>query len=391
MMRQEVVQRRQWVDEQHFLDLLGATNLIPGPNSTEMAIHLGYLRAGWRGLIVAGLCFIVPAMLIVMALAALYVRYGTAPAAGWLLAGITPVVIAIIAQAAWELGRKAVKGPLTAVVGLAALLLALGGFNEIALIFAGGLVVMVSDNARRLRGVAAGFALLPFGGEPGPTAAWSAATWFPRSHWLPGSTWLPPSHWLPGSTWTASATWLLLAATAAPFSLWQLFLSCLKIGAVLYGSGYVLVALLQAEFVERLGWLTQQQLVDAITIGQITPGPLFTSATFIGYLLAGAPGAVVATVGIFLTSFVFVAASNPVIPRLRRSPWFGPLLDGVNVASLGLIIAVTLELARTFLADPVGLAVALVAAVLLFRFGVGATWLVLLGALVGLAQHLMSL
>ncbi len=368
MMRQEVVARRRWVDEQHFLDLLGATNLIPGPNSTEMAIHLGYLRAGWRGLVVAGACFIGPAMLIVMALAALYVRYSATPAAGWLLAGITPVVIVIIAQAAWELGKKAVKGPLTGAVGLAALLLALAGFNEIALIFAGGLVVMVAAGLRRWRGTGAAMLVAPLGGWPGTglfrTAIATAAVLSPLG---------------------------AAAAAAVAFSLWQLFLSCLKIGAVLYGSGYVLVALLQAEFVDRLGWLTQQQLVDAITVGQITPGPLFTSATFVGYLMAGVPGAVVATVGIFLPSFLFVAASNPLVPRLRRSPWFGALLDGVNVASLGLIIAVTLGLARSYLADPPGLAIALVAAILLFRFGVGSTWLVLLGAAAGAAVMWLGL
>ncbi len=342
MMRDEVVKRRQWVDEQHFLDLLGATNLIPGPNSTEMAIHLGFVRAGWAGLIAGGVCFIAPAMFIVLGLAWVYQRFGTMPQAEGLLYGVKPVVIVIIAQALWALGQKAVKGPLMAAVGLAVLALYFLGVNEIALLFAGGLVVMAAENLRQLRKVNVSGAIAPLIGLSLPVLA------------------------------------------SASFSLPTMFLIFLKIGAVLFGSGYVLLAFLRADFVTRLGWLTDQQLIDAIAIGQVTPGPVFTTATFIGYVLGGVPGALLATLGIFLPSFVFVAISNPFIPRLRQSPWAAALLDGVNVASLGLMAAVTAQLGRASLIDPLTIALALLAALFLFRFKVNSTWLVLGGAVVGL-------
>ncbi len=342
LMRDEVVRRRRWVDDQHFLDLLGATNLIPGPNSTEMAIHLGYVRAGWPGLIAAGVSFIAPAMLIVLALAWAYATYGTTPEADGLLYGIKPVVIAIVAQALWELGRKAVKGPLTAIVGAVALGLYLLGQNEIALLAVGGLVVMVIANRQRL-GRAPLSAVAPLGLALGPLAA-------------------------------------------EPVNLAQLFWIFLKIGSVLYGSGYVLLAFLRADFVVRLGWLTDAQLIDAVSIGQVTPGPVFTTATFIGYLLGGVPGALLATLGIFLPSFVFVAISNPFISRLRNSPWTSALLDGVNVASLGLMAGVTFELGRAALVDPLTVAIALVTGVALVRFKVNATWLVLAGGVVGIVR-----
>jgi chromate transporter len=348
MMHDELVKRRQWVSEQQFLDLLGATNLIPGPNSTEMTIHLGYIRAGWPGLIVAGLCFITPAFLIVLTLAWVYVRHGTTPAAGWLLYGIEPVIIAVIGQALWGLGRKAIKSFLTAGVGLAVLVLYFLGFNEILLLMAGGIIVMVVQNWRRLR-------------KPGTLLV---------GFWLPGLG-LPP-------------------LADSPVNLFQLFLLFLKIGSVLYGSGYVLLAFLRSDFVVRLGWLTDQQLIDAIAIGQVTPGPVFTTATFIGYILAGLPGAVLATIGIFLPSFVFVAVSNPFIPRLRRSTWAGGLLDGVNVTSLGLMAAVTWQLGRHALVDPLTIGLALVSAVLLLRFRLNSTWLIGGGALVGLLGSLYS-
>jgi chromate transporter len=346
MFRDETVERRKWVSDQHFLDLLGATNLIPGPNSTEMAIHLGFVRAGWAGLIVGGASFILPALLIVMALAWAYVRFGSTPEASWLLYGIKPAVIAIILQALWGLGQKAVKGPLTALVGLVVLLLYFLGVNEIALLFAGGLVVMAAENLHRFRKADLGGIIAPLAGLSLPALA------------------------------------------AAPFSLPLMFLTFLKIGAVLYGSGYVLLAFLRADFVVRLGWLTDQQLVDAIAIGQVTPGPVFTTATFIGYLLGGVPGALLGTLGIFLPSFVFVALSNPLIPRLRNSPWASGLLDGVNVASLGLMAAVTLQLGRTALVDPLTVVLAIVALGSLFHFKVNSAWLVMGGALVGLVSAL---
>lgn len=347
IMRDEVVRRRRWVDDQTFLDLLGATNLIPGPNSTEMTIHLGYMRAGWPGLIAGGTCFVLPAMLMVIGLGWVYQRYGTTPEVGWLLYGIKPVVIGLILNALWVLGRRAVKGWLTAVVGAVVLGLYFLGYNEIALMFAGGVVVMLASNLHRLRKMPLGAALLPAMGLATPLAA----------------------------------------ASASGFSLPLLFATCLKIGAVLYGSGYVLLAFLRADFVTRLGWLTDQQLLDAIAVGQVTPGPLFTSATFIGYMLGGVQGALLATLGIFLPSFVFVAISNPFVPRLRRSPWFGGLLDGVNVASLALMAAVTLQVARASVVDWITALVGIAATVLLLRFKVNSTWLVLAGGLVGLLVH----
>lgn len=346
IMRDEVVNRRKWVDDQHFLDLLGATNLIPGPNSTEMAIHLGFVRAGWRGLVVAGVCFILPAMLLVLALAAAYVRFGSTPAVEWLLYGVKPVVLAIVAQALWGLAKTAVKGWLTGATGVAVFALALLGWNELALLLMGGLVVMLVDNAKRLQRSAA-VALLPVLGMP------------------------------------------MLLVQAVPFSLGALFWTFLKIGSVLYGSGYVLLAFMRADFVERLGWLTDQQLLDAIAIGQVTPGPVFTTATFVGYVLGGVPGALVATLAIFLPAFVFVALSNPLIPRIRRSPWASALLDGVNVASLALMAYVTLLLARAAIFDPVTLLLAVAALVVLLRFKVNSMWLVLVGGVVGVGYRLV--
>ena len=346
MFRDEVVKRRKWIDDYHFLDLLGATNLIPGPNSTEMAIHLGFVRAGWRGLIAAGAAFIIPPVFIVIGLAWVYVHFGTTPEAGWLLYGVKPVIIAIILQAILGLRKAAIKGPLTAVVGAAALVFYLLGVNEIALLFAGGVAVMVGENLRRLTKANLVGIIAPLGGLSLPALA------------------------------------------AGAFNLPLMFLIFLKIGAVLYGSGYVLLAFLRADFVTRLGWLTDQQLVDAVAIGQVTPGPVFTTATFIGYILGGLPGALLATLGIFLPSFIFVAVSNPLIPRLRNSPWMSGLLDGVNVAALGLMAAVTWQLGRASIIDPFTIVLGLVAALLLFRFKINTTWLVLGGAAAGLASAL---
>jgi chromate transporter len=341
IMHDETVVRRKWLSDQEFLDLVGATNLIPGPNSTEMAIHIGFRRAGWPGLLVAGISFIAPAMLIVTGLAWAYLQFGSTPQAEWLLYGIKPVVIAIIVQALWSLGQRAVTGMLTATVAILVIAAYFAEINEIALLFAGGAVVMMAKNYRRLRSQALRAIFLPLGGLG-----------------------------------------LYLQATV-PFSLPTLFFTFLKIGSVLYGSGYVLLAFLRADFVVRYGWLTDQQLIDAIAIGQVTPGPVFTTATFIGYLLAGTPGALLATLGIFLPSFFFVAISNPIIPRIRNSAWVSGLLDGVNVASLGLMAAVTWQLGRSSLVDPLTIIVALVALVLLLHFKINSTWLIASGALVG--------
>ena len=354
MMHDEAVTRRKWMDDQQFLDLLGATNLIPGPNSTEMAIHIGFRRAGWLGLILGGACFILPAMVIVTVIAWAYVTYGSLPAVGWLLNGIRPVIIALIFQALWALGRKAMHGWLTGLAGLGTLGLYFLRVDNLVLLLGGGLIVMLAVNWRRLR----------------PQAIGAAAA---------GAKGLAP---LP----------LMGAALAStPVTLWAVFLAFLKIGAVLYGSGYVLLAFLQADFVNRTGWLTQKQLFDAIAIGQVTPGPVFTTATFIGYVLGGLPGALVGTLGIFLPSFVFVAISNPLIPRIRRSSWAGGFLDGVNAAALGLMAAVTAELAVAAFApsgslDPVAILVGIAAGVLLMRLKVNSFWIVLGGAVIGLGR-----
>lgn len=339
IMHDEVVTRRNWLTDEEFLDLLGATNLIPGPNSTEMAIHIGFRRAGWSGLIVGGMCFIAPAMLIVLALAWLYVGYGTTPQAEWLLYGIKPVVIAIIAQALWTLGNKALKTRMLFLISAMVFILYFLGFNEILLLFAGGLIFMLITNYKRIR-QANPLLLFPFSG-------------------------------------------IAFTQIATSFSLSTLFLTFLKIGSVLYGSGYVLLAFLRNDFVLRLGWLTDQQLLDAIAIGQVTPGPVFTAATFIGYILGGIPGASLATLGIFLPSFIFVAISNPLLPKIRNSPWAGSLLDGVNASSLGLMAAVTFQLASASLTDIFTVIIAIVSFILLLRFKVNTTWLIAGGAIAG--------
>ena len=350
MLREEVVARRTWLTDQSFLDLVGATNLIPGPNSTEMVIHVGYLRAGWRGLIAAGVLFILPAAAMVLAIAWAYVAYGTTPAGAALLYGIKPVVIAVVLQALWGLGRTAVKGPFLLAVGIAAAALYLIGFNELAILFGGALLVFL---ARSIQGGRLGAA--------GPTALLPLA--------------------LPASALPA----LLLQSAQVPVTPTALFLTFLKIGAVLYGSGYVLLAFLRNDFVERLGWLTDQQILDAVAVGQFTPGPVFTTATFVGYVVAGFPGAVLATIGIFLPSFFFVALLHPIVPRLRQYPWTAALLDGVNVAAIGLMAAVAWLLGRDAIVDPPTAALAIAAAVLLIRYRVNSAWLVVGGGVIGLA------
>ena len=350
MFEDEVVRQRHWLSHTDFLDLLAMTNFIPGPNSTEMAIHVGYLRAGWRGLIVAGVSFIVPAAVMVTAIAWLYTLWGTLPVTGAVLYGVKPVVIAIIAIALWRLGKTCLKTwPLAILAAIAAGANALG-LNELIVLAAAGVLV------------GAGRGLLR-----------------PRS--LPMLAALPL-----GATTTAGA------AVAA--GLWPLFLVFLKIGSVLFGSGYVLLAFLRADLVNRLGWLTEGQLLDATAVGQVTPGPVFTTATFIGYIIGarhGWPlaGALVATVGIFLPAFVFVALSGPFLPRLRKSPLAAAFLDGLNVASLALMAVVTVQLARAALLTPalrpdfVALTLAVASLVLLLR-KLNATWLLLAGAIAGM-------
>jgi chromate transporter len=346
LMRDEVVKRRRWVTEQQFLDLLGASNLIPGPTSTELAIYLGYARAGWRGLVLAGTLFILPAALISLAIAWAYVRYGSTPEATWLLDGIKPVIIAVVVQAIWALAKTAVKGWRLAAVGALVLVLYAAGFNEIVLLLGGGLLVMAARHGGRLQRSPRVLALVPMVGAPA----------------LPA-----------------------VAGTAVdPVSLFLVFL---KIGAVLYGSGYVLLAFLRNDFVVRLGWLTDQQLIDAVAVGQLTPGPVFTTATFIGYVVAGTSGAALATVAIFLPSFVFVAIIYPIVPRLRESAWMSAFLDGVNVAAIGLMVAVTWQLGRSAVVDWPSAGLALAATVLLLRWRINSVWLIAGGAAVGAIVH----
>jgi chromate transporter len=351
MMQSEVVRRRRWLTEERFLDLLGATNLIPGPNSTEMAIHIGWERRRWAGLIVAGVAFILPAMLITGALAWVYVRSGSVPDVEWLLYGVKPVILGVILQAIWGLAPKAARTTrLRVLAALAALLVALG-VHELAVLFGAGAAAAI---AARLSG-------------PSRSA---------------------PRH---GLLLFAPALPVAAGAGASAVTLSGLFWTFLKIGSVLFGSGYVLLAYLRADLVERLGWLTEAQLIDAIAVGQVTPGPVFTTATFIGYLLAGASGALVATVAIFLPSFVFVALSGPLVPRLRASPLAGAFLDGVNVASLALMTVVTVQLGHAALIDAPTVVLALVSAALLIGLKLNATWIIAGGAAAGWLVHMLGL
>jgi len=359
MMEEEVVRRRRWLSREQFLDLLGATNLIPGPNSTEMAIHIGMVRAGLSGLIVAGLCFILPATAITLVFAWAYARYQTLPQTSALLFGVKPVVIAVILSAVVRLGRTAIKTPWLALLGLVVLVLGLRGVNEIVLLLGGGAAGILWSTLRRdplrpsglgLLGVAGLIAVFPIVvGAVGGDAS--------------GSLVSPPP------------------------SLRAIGLYFLKIGSVLFGSGYVLIAFLRGDLVVDYRWLTELQLLDAIAIGQLTPGPLSCTATFIGYLLGGWPGALVATAGIFLPSFLFVLATNPFIPRIRRSATAASFLDAVTVSAIGLMAAVSVELAVAALKGWAGWAIGLAAVVGLVKFRLNPAWLVVGGAVAGWALN----
>lgn len=339
MMHDEVVVRRRWLTNEEFLDLLGATNLIPGPNSTEMAIHIGRKRAGVAGLLVAGTCFILPAALLTLAAAWAYVRFGSLPRAQALLYGVKPVIVAVVVQAIGNLAKAALRSTATRVLGAIALVLAFAHVHELAI----------------LVGCGAAFGLVRSRPRRGDAAMLGA----------------------PLATGAGAA-----GAIASPA---KLFLVFLKIGSVLFGSGYVLLAFLHDDLVDRLHWLTERQLLDAVAVGQVTPGPVFTTATFIGYVVARGPGAAVATLGIFLPSFFFVAATSALIPRIRASTFARAFLDGVNVASLALMVAVTWQLGRAAVFDVATAALAIVSAVAVIRFKVNSAWLVLAGGAIGLA------
>lgn len=348
MMEDEIVLKRKWIERDKFLDLYGATNLLPGPNSTEMAIHLGFERGGAWGLVLAGLCFILPAMLIVTIFAAVYAEYGSLPEVAGIMKGISPVIIAIVLQALVRLAKTAVKNVPAGILGAVVVGLSFLGAHELILLGASGVLMMLYVNRAKLKPVA-------------------------LSLYVPIIPFLnPTANQIAERTMTLSS----------------LFLTFLKIGSVLYGSGYVLLAFLEADFVERFGVLTNQQLLDAVSIGQFTPGPVFTTATFIGYLIHGVPGAALATAGIFLPSFILVAILHPVIPKLRRSSWVAGLLDGIVVASLGLMAVVSFKLGVSAIVDIPTAVLALSALFVVFKFKINSAWLVLGG---GIAGFIMTL
>jgi len=359
LMEDEVVEKRRWLSRERFLDLVGVTSIIPGPNSTEMAIHLGFLRGGWPGLLLAGACFIVPAVSLTTLLAWAYMTYGAIPQVADLLYGIKPAVLAVILGALWRLGQKAVKGWRMSFLGVAVTLVALTDFSGVLALIGGGIVGMfwlrmTQSNDRGHMAVIA----VPVAGT--------------------------------GVSMLASQGALVGAPT-----LWALGLFFLKIGAILYGSGYVLIAFLEEELVHGYAWLTQEQLLEAIAIGQFTPGPVLSTAAFIGYLVSGGKlsWALVAAGAIFLPSFAFVAALNPVLPRLRESQWVASFLDAVNVCAVGVMAAVTIELAYFQVFDSLTLEglpkiiIAIGAAILGLWRGVGAVWLVIGGAVAGWLFH----
>ncbi|HVM67758.1 MAG TPA: chromate efflux transporter [Acidimicrobiales bacterium] len=338
MLRDETVRRRGWVSDEEFLDLFGAVSILPGPSSTQLAMALSRRRAGWPGLLLGGACFIAPAMLIVLGLAWAYTRYGRTPTGGGLLYGVEPVVVAIVAVALWQLAGPALKRRWFVLIAASAAAGYFAGVNILVLLLAGGAVVVAVDH-------------------------------HPRVHGMP----------------------LLLAVTlghrARP-GLVNVLGEFLKLGVVVFGSGYVLLAFLRADLVGQLHWLSQQQVLDAVAAGQVTPGPVFTTATFVGYLFGGVPAALVATLAIFLPSFVLVLVLQPHIGRVRRSPWLGPALDGVTVAALGLMGAVTFQLARIAVHDALTATLAIVTLVVLVKWRPNVAWLVAGGAAVGIAHAL---
>ncbi len=350
LMYHETVHLRKWLDAKRFLDLVGATNLIPGPNATEMAIHLGLIRAGGFGLISAGTLFILPGMAATLLVAWFYVNYGSIPEIGWILYGIKPVVIGIVIEAIWNLGKKAFKDITTAVVGIGIAVLGFMGFNEIGLLFCGAILVLLVHAGGRL-----------------------------MKHGLFAFISIPAIVHIQLITSTL---------TFVPFSQSMLLLTFIKIGSVLFGSGYVLLAFLRSEFVVKLGWLNLQQIFDAVVAGQITPGPVFSSATFIGYILGGWSSALIATLGIFLPSFLFVGILSRILPSVRKSIWAGIFLDGVNASSLGLMIAVTIRLGQVALIDIFTILISILTVLFIFKFRFNLIWMILGGALMGIIYKL---
>lgn len=341
MMEHEAVRKRQWLSHEAFLDLLGAVNLIPGPSSTQMAMNIGYQRAGWLGLIMGGVCFILPASIITLGIAWAYVRFGRLPQIQGLFYGIKPIVVAIVFQALWNLGKTAFRTRLLRIMGLGTLFLSALGLHPLFVLFGAG---------------AASLAFFWIKQPPSPAAPAMKGGWLP----------------------------LYVGAGSLPMAgLTGLFLFFLKLGAVLFGSGYVLLAFLKTDLVDRWHWLSEAQLLDAVAVGQFTPGPVFTTATFIGYVLRGFPGAAVATIGIFLPSFLFVGILGVVLPRLRKSSGTSAFLDGINVGAVALMAYVTWGLSRAALVDSGTCLMALAAGFLLLRFKVNPTWMILAGGVTG--------
>jgi chromate transporter len=365
LMETEVVGKRQWLTRQQFLDLLGAANLIPGPTSTEMAINVGFVRAGWVGLCVAGVSFILPAAVITGAFAWAYVRFGALTQAVSVLAGIKAAVIAVIASAIWRLGKTAIKSVGLAVLGGLSLAAFFLGVNPIAILFGGGLLGMLARRAANVRAAAA-LLISPLLSR-GPFAAST-----PRGTL---TVWLRPL----GAIAVTSA-----AVAGIRPSVYQIGMFFLKVGAVLYGGGYVLLAFLEQGLVQQHAWLTHRQLLDAVAIGQFTPGPVLSTATFIGYILGGAPGAAVATVAIFLPSFFYVALLAPVLFRLRQSAWMAAFLDSVNVCAVALMGGVTFRLAGDVLRGWPFWGIAAAALLVLLRWKLSPAWVVLGGGIAGL-------
>lgn len=349
MMRQEFVTRRKWISDETFFDYLGIANLVPGPNATEMAILIGFKQGGWLGMVLAGVCYILPAMVIVLSLAWIYVRFGSLPELEGILYGIKPVVVSVLISAIWRLLKHRRKNPwgIAVVVGVFGAYLA--GVSPIILLLAGGALLGLIEYFKHM--------------DQPPKMLFA---------WLP---------------FPVQAVRTLAQTTA--YDLGELFLVFLKAGAFMYGSGYVLLAFIHEDLVVRLGWLTNNQLVDAIAVGQVTPGPLSTTATFVGYLLGGVPAALLATLAMFLPSFLFVGVIYYAVKNLRASDRFSGILDGINFAALGLMAGVTWEIGGTALVDPVSGGIAALALFLLFRFDLGAPWLILGGAGVGLVRMLL--
>lgn len=349
MMDEEVVQKRKWIDRTKFMDLIGATNLIPGPNSTEMAIHLGYERGGVLGLFIAGICFIFPAMFIVLVFAMAYARYGTIPKIEGILYGIKPVIIAIVFQALIRLGKSVIKGYLAIVVASLVIAGSFFGVSEIPLLLTAGIFVMVIKNRDQFKTRTMMF-------YPLPLLALAEAT---------------------------------LEKNRLSMGLERLFLTFIKIGSALYGSGYVLLAFLESEFIRIYPVISEKQLLDAVAVGQLTPGPVFTTATFVGYLVLGIPGALVSTAGIFLPSFLLVWLLRPLIPKLRNSKWAGGILDGVNIASLGLMTAVTVRLGMSSLIDLLSVTLFIVALFVLIKKKINSAWVILVAGAIGFISQLL--